>query len=191
MLALQLFKEFFKVGAFTFGGGYAMISIVKTTLVDKHKWIAEKEFWDSIAIAQALPGVFAINMALYTGYKINGKLGAASAILGAVCPSLIIIMLIASFFQNINEFQTVKDIFSGIRPCVIALILAPGLTMLKKAVPTKYTFIFPLAACVLVCLGVSPIYIIIFAILFGIFAAKQVIKKAQTIEYQEEKEETK
>jgi len=182
MLALKLFWAFFKIGAFTFGGGYAMISMVKNALVDKNKWMNEDEFWECITLAQSLPGVFAINMALYTGFKISGKSGAASAMAGAALPSVIIIIIIAAFIENINKYQTVKDIFAGIRPCVIALILVPGLTMLKKAKLTKQTFWIPVLSCVLVCtLGISPVYIIIAAILAGIFLAKRLINKtAQT-----------
>lgn len=167
-LTLNLFISFFKIGAFTFGGGYAMISMVKNTLVDQKKWMDEKDFWDSIALSQALPGVFAINMALYTGYKINGKTGATAAALGAMLPSLIIIAIIASYFADMNDYPVVKKVFSGIRPCVVALILAPGLSMLKKAKITPKTVWLPIATCLLICfLGVSPIYVIIGAIVLG------------------------
>lgn len=177
MLALKLFWEFFKIGAFTFGGGYAMISMVKSALVDRQKWMNEDEFWECITLAQSLPGVFAINMALYTGFKICGKQGAALAMLGAALPSMIIIIAVASFIQNINGLKTVKDIFMGIRPCVIALILVPGLTMLKKAKLDKKNFWIPVLSCLLVCVfSVSPVYIIIITILAGIIWARRVIK---------------
>ena len=177
MLGLKLFWEFFKIGAFTFGGGYAMISMVKNAITDKQKWLSEDEFWECITLAQSLPGVFAINMALYTGFKISGKTGAGSAMFGAMLPSMIIIVIIASFIQNINDLQTVKNIFAGIRPCVIALILVPGLTMLKKAKLDKRTFWIPILACLAVCLlGISPVYIIIATIIGGIILAKFVIR---------------
>ncbi|MBR4678439.1 MAG: chromate transporter [Bacteroidales bacterium] len=179
MLVLKLFWEFFKIGAFTFGGGYAMISMVKTALVDKRKWLNEDEFWECITLAQSLPGVFAINMALYTGFKISGKSGSFGAMAGAALPSMIIIVLVASFIQNINGLKTVKDIFAGIRPCVIALILVPGLTMLKKAKLDRRTFWIPVLACLAVCLlGISPMYFIIAAIIGGIIWAKIVIRKS-------------
>lgn len=185
MQTLKLFWEFFKIGAFTFGGGYAMISLVKTAVVDKNHWLSEDEFWECITLAQSLPGVFAINMALYTGFKISKKTGAFSAMMGASLPSMIIIMLIAAFIQNINGYETVKNIFAGIRPCVIALILVPGINMVKKAKLTAKTFWIPILSCLLVCLlGVSPIYLIIATIVAGIVAAVIVTKKSKIEEQQ-------
>jgi chromate transporter len=176
MITLQLFCEFFKIGAFTFGGGYAMISMVKTALTDRRKWMDEDEFWECITLAQSLPGVFAINMALYTGFKISGKSGAAAAVLGAALPSMIIIVLVASFIQNVSGLKTVRDIFAGIRPCVIGLILVPGLTMLKKAKLDRRTFWIPVLACAAVCLlGISPVYLIAATIVAGIILARKVI----------------
>lgn len=176
MITLQLFWEFFKIGAFTFGGGYAMISMVKTALTDRRKWMDEDEFWECITLAQSLPGVFAVNMALYTGFKISGKSGAAAAVLGAVLPSMIIIVLVASFIQNVSGLKTVRDIFAGIRPCVIGLILVPGLTMLKKAKLDRRTFWIPVLACAAVCLlGISPVYLIAATIVAGIILARKVI----------------
>ena len=173
MLTLKLFWSFFKIGAFTFGGGYAMIAMVKDALVDRNKWMDEDEFWESITLAQALPGVFAINMALYTGNKIRGAAGSFAAMMGAMLPSLIIIMVIASFFRDMNEYETVRNVFSGIRPCVAALILVPGIKMLNKAYINAKTFWIPIAACLLICLlGISPVYLIIAAIFTGVIAAK-------------------
>ena len=175
MLTIRLFWSFFKIGAFTFGGGYAMIAMVKDALVDRNKWMDEDEFWESITLAQALPGVFAINMALYTGHKIKGALGSFAAMMGAMLPSMIIIMLIASFFRDINEFETVRNVFSGIRPCVAALILVPGINMLKKAKITAKTIWIPIATCLLICLlGVSPVYLILAAIVVGVISARVV-----------------
>ncbi len=173
MLTLKLFWSFFKIGAFTFGGGYAMIAMVKDALVDHNKWMDEDEFWESITLAQALPGVFAINMALYTGNKIKGMTGSFAAMMGASLPSLIIIMVIASFFRDMNEYETVRNVFSGIRPCVAALIIVPGIKMLKKANVNAKTFWIPLSACLLICLfGISPIYLIMAAIVAGIISTR-------------------
>ncbi|MCQ2973935.1 MAG: chromate transporter [Bacteroidales bacterium] len=172
-LTLNLFLSFCKIGAFTFGGGYAMISMVKDCLVDKNKWMTEDDFWDCIALAQALPGVFAINMALYTGLKINGKTGAASAAFGAMLPSFIIIVVIASFFADLNSYESVAKVFAGIRPCVIALIFSPGIAMLKKSKLTIKTLWLPIISLSLICfLGVSPIIVIMVAILLGIISAR-------------------
>lgn len=176
-----IFIEFLKIGAFTFGGGFAMISMVERSLVTKRQWLAESEFWECIALAQALPGVFAINMALYTGHRVRGAHGAAVAALGAVLPSVVIIIVIASFFYRFADHPTVNGIFIGIRPCVVALIFAPGLKMLSKSLRAD-TFrpawvALVLATLVILLVGlfsVSPVYIIVGAIGLGIARAMRV-----------------
>ena len=102
-IAWQLFSTFFKIGAFTLGGGYAMLSMVEKAVVDQKKWIASDEFWDLIAIVQSLPGVFAVNTALYVGHKIAGKRGAMAAMLGAIIPSIVIILLLATIFREYRD----------------------------------------------------------------------------------------
>lgn len=173
-----IFYEFLKIGAFTFGGGYAMISMVERALVKKRHWLSDMEFWECIALAQALPGVFAVNMALYTGHRINGKKGAGVAAAGAVLPSVVIICLIASFFYHLHDNETVQSIFTGIRPCVVALIFAPGLKMLRKAMqsdpvrPAWVALLIALLVMVLICgFAFSPVYIIIGAMVAGAIMA--------------------
>jgi len=165
----QLFKTFFEIGAFTIGGGYAMLSLVEKSVVQKKKWMQQDEFWDMIVVVQAIPGVFAVNTALYSGYKIKGMKGAICAALGAVIPSFVIICLVAMFFVEIRENTIVERIFKGIRPCVVALILAPALQMIKSAKVTWKTAFIPIVAVFLVwwC-GVSPVYIIIASALGGL-----------------------
>ena len=97
---IQLFFTFMRIGAFTLGGGYAMLDMIESAVVNKRRWINKDEFWDMITVVQMLPGVFAVNTALYTGYKIKGVQGAAAACLGAVIPSFVIILLIAAFFLD-------------------------------------------------------------------------------------------
>ena len=161
----QLFLTFFKIGAFTLGGGYAMLSMVEKDVVDRKRWIACDEFWDMIAIIQSLPGVFAVNSALYVGHKIARFKGAIAAMLGAILPSIIIILLIAIFFTTYKDNPVIERIFQGIRPCVVALILAPSLRMVKSAHITWKTAIIPLAAIVLIWwFKVSPAYVILMAI---------------------------
>ncbi|MBO4806079.1 MAG: chromate transporter [Paludibacteraceae bacterium] len=168
MTCLQLFRIFLNIGAFTLGGGYAMLSMVKQAIVEQKKWISEKEFWEMITIVQSLPGVFAINTALYVGYKIKGKTGALAAMLGAGIPSFFIILLIATFFVEFKDNEIVERIFKGIRPCVVALILAPAIQMIKSANLTWKTISIPIIAALLIWLcHVSPIYIIIAAALGG------------------------
>ena len=161
----QLFVTFFNIGAFTLGGGYAMLDMVERAVVDKRKWIEKNEFWDMITIVQMLPGVFAVNTALYTGYKIKGIRGAIAACLGAIIPSVVIILLIAVFFLDYKENPVVERIFKGIRPCVVALILSPAVKMFLNAKVNWKTAIFPIATVVLIYfLHVSPVYIIILTI---------------------------
>lgn len=161
----QLFITFFKIGAFTLGGGYAMLSMVEKAVVDQKRWIPSDEFWDLIAIVQSLPGVFAVNTALYVGHKIAGKRGAAAAMLGAIIPSIVIILLLATIFREYRELPVVERIFKGIRPCVVALILAPSLRMIKSAKITWKTAIIPIATVALIWwLKVSPAWVILAAI---------------------------
>lgn len=162
---LQLFWTFFKIGAFTLGGGYAMLSMVEKAVVDKKQWIPTDEFWDMIAIIQSLPGVFAVNTALYVGQKIAGRKGAAAAMLGAIIPSIVIILLLATLLREYRELPVVERIFKGIRPCVVALILAPSLRMIKSAKVTWKTAIIPITAVLLIwwC-KVSPAIVILAAI---------------------------
>ena len=165
----QLFKTFFGIGTFTIGGGYAMLALVEKSVVQKKKWMKQDEFWDMIVAVQAIPGVFAVNTALYTGYRIKGMKGAICAALGAVIPSFVIICLVAMFFVEIKENTVVERVFTGIRPCVVALILAPALQMIKSAKVTWKTAFIPIFAVFLVwwC-GVSPVYIIIASALGGL-----------------------
>ena len=178
----QLFKTFFEIGAFTIGGGYAMLSLVEKSVVQKKKWMQQDEFWDMIVVVQAIPGVFAVNTALYSGYKIKGMKGAICAALGAVIPSFVIICLVAMFFVEIRENTIVERIFKGIRPCVVALILAPALQMIKSAKVTWKTAFIPIVAVFLVwwC-GVSPIYVLVAAavggLLIGSYSYYRISKK--------------
>lgn len=163
--SLQLFATFFKIGAFTLGGGYAMLSMVEKAVVDQKKWIDADEFWDMIAVIQSLPGVFAVNTALYVGHRIDGTRGAVAAMLGAIIPSITIILLLATVFHEYRDLPVVERIFKGIRPCVVALILAPSLRMVKSAKLNWKTAIIPLATVFLIwwC-KISPAYVIITAI---------------------------
>ena len=177
----QLFVTFFNIGAFTLGGGYAMLDMVEKAVVDRRKWIGKDEFWDMITIVQMLPGVFAVNTALYTGYKIKGLRGAIAACLGAIIPSIAIILLIALFFLDYKENPVIERIFKGIRPCVVALILSPAVKMFINAKVSWKTAILPIAAVILIYFfKVSPVYIIIATIIgsisFAFYSQKQLNK---------------
>ena len=132
---LELFTTFFKIGAFTFGGGWAMISIIEREIVDKHHWIERDEFLDLLAIAQSLPGILAVNIAASVGDRIRGGKGSIVASLGTILPSFLIILLIAIFLtpDMIKNNRVISSIFMGIRPAVVALIIAPVITSAKAA----------------------------------------------------------
>lgn len=160
-LYFDLLTTFLKIGSFTLGGGYAMLALVEQAVVRDKKWISEDEFWKMITIVQSLPGVFAVNTALYVGYKIAGKAGATVSFIGAVLPSLVIIGAISTCFKEFRENDVVMRIFNGIRPCVVALILAPSVRMfIKTKLSLKYLPIPILVAAAVVFLRMSPVYII-------------------------------
>ena len=169
MKSLQLFGTFFKIGAFTLGGGYAMIPLVQREVVDRRGWIAEEEFLDLIALAQSAPGVIAVNTAVFVGYKIAGWRGVVMSVLGATLPSFLIILLIAMCFTRFREYPQVEAVFKGIRPAVVALIAAPLYKMAKAAKITWKNAWIPVAAALLIwLLGVSPVLIIVAAIVGGL-----------------------
>ena len=176
----QLFYTFFKIGAFTLGGGYAMLSMVEKAVVDRKQWIPSDEFWDMIAIVQSLPGVFAVNTALYVGHRIAGRKGAVAAMLGAIIPSIVIILLLATIFREYRDLPVVERIFKGIRPCVVALILAPSLRMIKSAKINWKTVIIPIATVALIWwLKVSPALVILAAITGSLIYALIINRKAK------------
>lgn len=162
------FTTFFKIGMFTLGGGYAMIPIIESEVVEKHKWVTKEEFLDLIAVAQSCPGVFAINISTFIGYKMRKTLGAISCALGTALPSFIIILLIAIFFHQFQDNEIVASIFRGIRPAVVALIAVPTFNLAKNAHLTWATAWIPVVGALAIwALGVSPIIIILAAGLFG------------------------
>ena len=127
------FRTFFKIGMVTFGGGYAMIPIIQREVVENHKWTTEQELLDLIAIAQSCPGVFAINISIFIGYKLRKVKGAICTALATALPSFIIILLIAMFFHQFEDNRVVQAIFRGIRPAVVALIAVPTFNLAKSA----------------------------------------------------------
>ena len=169
----DLFSIFLQIGAFTLGGGYAMLAMVERSIVTKKGYIGKEEFWDMIAVVQTLPGVFAINTALYVGYKLRGKRGALCASVGAALPSFIAILLIAMFFAEVKDNELVERIFRGIRPCVVALILVPAVNLIRNNCKGWKMLPIPLVSAALIgFFKVSPILIIVVvavsALLYGI-----------------------
>jgi chromate transporter len=162
------FWSFFKIGAFTRGGGYAMIPLIQRKVVEDRKWLSEKDFIDLLAIAQSAPGVFAVNISIFIGYKLKGWKGSIVTTLGAILPSFFIIICIALIFQQFKDNVWVVKIFMGIRPAVVALIAAPTFTLAKTTGINRWTIWIPIISALLIwLLGVSPIYIIIAAGLGG------------------------
>jgi chromate transporter len=160
----ESFKTFFKIGIFTLGGGYAMIPLIEEEVVNKHRWVEKDEMLDLIAIAQSCPGVFAINIATFIGYKLNKTRGAIATTIGTALPSFLIILLIAIFFSQFKDNPYVAAMFKGIRPAVVALIAVPTFNLGKRAQLNVWTIWIPIASALLIwLLGVSPIWIIIAA----------------------------
>ena len=155
---IRLFGVFFRIGIGTIGGGYAMIPMMEHEIVQRMKWLDQQEFMDILAVSQATPGIFAVDMASHIGHKLGGVRMALLAALGNVLPSFIIILTLATLFQQ----------FRAIRPVVVALIAAPVFSMARSASLTLYTLWIPLVSASLIYfLGVSPVYIILIAALAG------------------------
>ena len=162
MLYLQLFWTYLKIGTFTIGGGYVMLSMIEREIVDRRGWISQEEFLNMIALAQAAPGLIAVNSAIFIGWRIGGWRGVIATVLGAVLPSFFIILAIAMVFQDYKDLPAVESIFKGIRPAVVALIAAPLVRMAKSAKITWGTAIIPIAGALLIWLGgLSPVWIIL------------------------------
>ncbi len=132
-LYAEMFLTFLKIGAFTLGGGYAMIPLIQAEVVNKRRWIDEEEFLNMLALAQSAPGVMAANAAIFIGYKMRGWKGIVATLLGSILPSFVIILLIATVFTRFRELPAIEAIFKGIRPAVVALIAAPLYKMAKNA----------------------------------------------------------
>lgn len=161
---LQLFGIFCKIGAFTIGGGYAMIPLIESEIVTKRKWIAPEDFLDLLALSQSVPGVFAVNISIFIGYKLRGIRGCIATAFGTILPSFVIILAIAIFFTNFKDNPVVEKIFKGIRPATVALIAAPTFNLAKTAQLNRYTVWIPVVSALLIwLLGFSPVWVIIIA----------------------------
>ena len=160
----ESFSTFFRIGLFTLGGGYAMIPLIEEEVVNRKQWVSKDEMLDLIAIAQSCPGVFAINIATFIGYKLRKTRGAIATTIGTALPSFLIILAIAMFFSQFKDNRYVAAMFRGIRPAVVALIAVPTFRLGQRARLNWYTIWIPVVSALLIwALGVSPIYIIIAA----------------------------
>ena len=185
MIYFQLFLNFLKIGALSFGGGYGMIAVVKETVIS-NAWLTETEFLDFVAVAESTPGPLAVNMATFVGSSQGGILGALTATLGVIFPSFVIILLIAAIINNLLKFAGVQAALGGIRPAITALIFATAITMILSVIfgitkagdPINFDFkgltLFITLAVIaigykkLAKKSVSPILLIIFSAIYGI-----------------------
>lgn len=181
----QLFITFFKIGAFTFGGGWAMISIIEKEIVDKHKWLPKEEFLDQLAVAQSLPGILAVNISVAVGDRLRGTKGSVCAALGTILPSFIIILVIAIFLTPdlIKNNEILSKIFKGIRPAVVALIVAPVITSAKAAKIGWKTIAIPVVVALLIWSKIpvvsNPILYIILGGIGGYFWYSRQLKRTR------------
>ncbi len=196
-LFLQLFLTFFKIGAFTFGGGWAMISIIEKEIVDKHGWLARDEFLDLLAVAQSLPGILAVNISVAVGDRLRGLKGSIVAALGTILPSFLIILAIAIFLTPdlIKNNDILSRIFRGIRPAVVALIIAPVISAAKAAKIGWKTVIIPIAVALLIWSRLpvvsNPIIYIVIGGAGGYFWFRNHLKALHAVENEIRKEDQK
>ena len=170
----DLFWTFCKIGALTFGGGYAMLPIIQREIVENKKWSTEREILDYYAVGQCTPGVIAVNTATFIGFKLKGIIGGIVATLGVVFPSLIIILIIASFLQSFADLSIVQSAFAGIRVAVVALIITTVIKLLKSSIKDYLGVIIAIIAFIISAfIGLSPVYVVIAAGLTG-FISKSI-----------------
>ena len=195
-ICVQLFLSFFKNGAFTFGGGWAMISIIEKEIVDKRHWIEREEFLDLLAVAQSLPGILAVNISVAVGDKLRGMRGSAAAAAGCILPSFLIILCIAIFLTPdlIKNNPTLSSIFKGIRPAVVALIIAPVISSAKAAKIGWKTAIIPIGVALLIFSKLpvvsNPILYIVLGGFFGWLWFSRHVKALHKVEKEIRKEDS-
>ena len=160
-----LFLAFMKIGMFTIGGGYAMLPLIQREVVDRG-WMSKEEFIDIFSVAQSLPGIFAVNISIFVGYRLKKKLGGLVCALGTIMPSFVIILLIALCFTQVKDNVWVEKAFKGLRPAVVAV---PCLTTARSIKLSYKQLVIPVGAALLIWLvGVSPAWIILAAIVGGL-----------------------
>ena len=176
----QVFASFFKIGAFTFGGGYAMIPLIQNEAVEKRHWVTDEDILDIIAIAESTPGPIAINSATFVGYKAAGVLGSVCATLGVVLPSFVIILLLSFVLKQFSEFKPVVYAFNGIRAGVLALLVKALWTMYKKSPKGWAAYIVMAAAFVLTAIfDFNVIFVIIGCAVFGLVTSLIMERRAK------------
>jgi len=168
-LVLELFLAFFKIGAFTFGGGYAMIALIEREIAEKKKYIEKEEILDIVAVAESTPGPIAINMATFVGYRTAGILGSVAATVGVVLPSFVIMCILSYIISKFSSFEPVRYAFCGIRAGVLALTIKAWKSMFKACPKTVFSYIIALFSLVFaVFVDLSVIWVIAFCALCGL-----------------------
>ena len=175
----QLFWSFFKIGAVTFGGGWAMVSMIQEEIVERRKWLANDEFLDIVAVCQSFPGAIAINLASYIGRVKNGTRGSVAAVTGASLPSLLIILLIAIFYQEFSAQTWWAKFVSGLLPVIVALIIKSSIDIGKKTIRNKLDLSIFLVALALILVGVHPLIVIVCGGILGFFRQRHIAQKMQ------------
>lgn len=174
----ELFVSFFKIGLFTFGGGYAMLPMLQREIVEKHQWVTEDEVLDYYAIGQCTPGVIAVNTATFVGTKLSGALGGAVATFAVVLPSIIIITIISTVLQNFASYEVVQHAFAGIRVAVAALVVVSVWKLYKKGVKGALgNGIFAASLLLVVLFDVSPVWVVLGSLLLGVILTWKGAKK--------------
>lgn len=169
MVLVDLFLTFFKIGAFGFGGGYAMLSLIQSEVTEVHAWLSGAEFLDIVAIAEMTPGPIAINMGTFVGYELSGILGAAIATLGVVLPSFIIVLILVRIFLKVQKNEKIQNALSGIRPAILALIASAALLLMGEAFIDVFSIAIAIGAFILVGLkNVNPLIVLILSGVLGV-----------------------
>ncbi len=169
---LTIFISFLKIGAFTFGGGYAMIPLIQKEVVEKHKWITDEDILEIVAIAESTPGPIAINTATFVGFRTCGFLGAFAATFGVVLPSFVIILIISSILNEFEDLRGVQFAFNGIRAGVLALIIKALYSMYKQCPKNPSAYVVMAAAFILTAfLNINVLIVIIGCAIFGLITS--------------------
>jgi len=162
----NLFFTFAKVSSMTFGGVYAMLPVIERELIENRRWIDVKTLMDFYAVAQATPGIIAVNVAALTGYRFRGIKGALAAVAGVALPSIIIILIVAMFLENLMEIDIVARVFTALRICAAALVINAVIPFFKRGITNRFTLLlFALGFCGFLFMKISPALVVIFCAL--------------------------
>ncbi len=183
-ILIELFIVFFKLGAFTIGGGIAMLPLLQNTLINEKKWFTKEEFMDIVAVCQSLPGVVAINMATYVGYKKKGLIGSIVSTFGVTIPSFTMILIIAKFITSLGDNRVVMGAMAGLRAAALGMVVVALIQLMPAAIKNKWALLAATAAFVLIAiLKVNTAYVILLFAVLGItvtFANSRKIAKEKT-----------